>query len=128
MPFAFNNDKSKLSLDLVDGSNDVVFGSGLNVFNGTTLFRAGNVVTFCFNANVTDVSNVSIRVPLNFRPKRNMNYMVPIYIAKGSGSSIEHVINAGSFDTTGNLSLSTYPALANGDDIWCQVTYICDQS
>lgn len=127
MSFAFNDDKSKLSLslDVVDGSDDVTFGSGLDVFNGTTLFRAGNVVTFCFNANVTDVSNVSIRIPSGFRPKRNMNYMVPIYIVRGSGSSIEHVINAGTFSTTGELWLSTYPALANGDDIWCQVTYIC---
>lgn len=125
MSFAFNDDKSKLSLDVVDGSNDVTFGSGLSVFNGTTLFRAGNVVTFYFSASVTDVSNVSIRVPSGFRPKRNMNYMVPIYITKGSGSSIEHVINAGTFSTTGELWLSTYPALANGDDIRCQMTYIC---
>lgn len=126
MSFAFNGDKSKLSLDLVDGSDDVTFGSGLNVYSGTTLLRVGDVVTFCFNANVTDVSNVSIRVPFDFRPKRN--YMVPIYIVKGSGSSIEHVLNAGSFDTTGNLTPSSYPALANGDDIWCQVTYICNRS
>lgn len=127
MSFAFNDDRSKLSLAPVDVSNDIVFGSGLNVFDAM-LLCVGNVVTFCFNANVTDVSNVSIRVPFDFRPKRNMNYMVPVYIVKGSGSSIEHVINAGSFDTIGNLNLSTYPALANGDDIWCQVTYICNRS
>lgn len=125
MSFAFNDDKSKLSLDVIDGSNDVTFGSGLNVFSGTTLFRTGNIATLCFNANITDASNVSIQVPSGFRPKRIMNYMVPLYVVKGSGSSIEHVINAGSFSTNGELFPSRYPELANGDDIWCQITYIC---